>query len=178
MKDFFKHPIVAGTITAFITLAITTPIVAYTRSISFSKSLKAIWDWIVETLTFGIPLWIILLIIVIILTARRIFRSSPESKPEFLNYTNDVIEGIKWEWSFYTYGGKYDFNANTPIPICKNCNGYLVLDYDDYHNLKLRCENCTYKKQLSEWEFSDYQNKIKREIMRRIRTNSWKKESI
>ncbi|PWW02508.1 hypothetical protein DFQ01_109133 [Paenibacillus cellulosilyticus] len=96
MRNFFKHPIVAGTTTAFITLAITTPIVAYTRSLSFLKSLQAIWNWLVSILTFDIPIWYVLLAIVIILTIRRIVRSIPvsEIKPAFLNYTNDVIEGV------------------------------------------------------------------------------------
>lgn len=175
LKDFFKHPIVAGTTTAFITLAITTPIVAFTRSISFSKSLNVIWDWFLSALTFGIPLWVVLLAIVILLTARRIIRSIPESKPEFLSYTNDVIEGIKWEWSFYISEGKYDFDGNTPIPVCNNCDGYLVLNNSGYHILKLRCEHCSYEKQLSESDGTEYHNKIKREIMRRIRTNNWEK---
>lgn len=175
MKDFFKHPIVAGTTTAFITLAITTPIVAYTKSISFIKSLKTIWEWIISLLTFGIPVWIILLVVFVAVTVLRIINTLAKNKPDFLDYKSDIVEGIKWEWEFYTYGGKYNFSSPTPVPICRNCDGYLVLDNSHYHILKLRCEHCSFEKQISEDNFSNYQEKIKREIFRRIRTNSWRK---
>lgn len=143
---------------------------------SFIKSLKTIWEWVLSIFTFSIPFWIILVTVIIIFIVKRIIRYIPESKPDFLNYTSDVIEGIKCEWSFNTYGGQLSFYGNTPVPVCNNCDGFLVLDSSDYYILQLKCEHCSYKKQIS--DFSEFQDKIKREIIRRIRTNTWENNSI
>jgi len=62
MKSFFKHPIIASIISAFIIGAIVTPIVAYVKSQSFYEAIKTIGVFIIKILTYGVSVWILIII--------------------------------------------------------------------------------------------------------------------
>lgn len=177
----FKHPIGIGVTTAVLSTVISTPIVAAVKSQSFSEALVSIFNWVFNLiksiLTFGVPLWVLLLIIIAYFKLVRPLAKLIErnSKPLFVDYTNDVIEGIRWEWEWINIYGKYDISTKMAA-ICTNCNGYLVYNRQSYRTNELVCEHCGFKKDIGDRSPEEYLDKTKREIFRRAR-NKYKEES-
>ncbi|MCR8641466.1 hypothetical protein NV379_02240 [Paenibacillus sp. N1-5-1-14] len=180
MKNFFKHPITASVISSFIILAIITPFVSYVKSIPLIESIKVIWEVILSVLNFGVPIWIIICFFVVFWIIVKVLnsKSSTEIHP-FNSYKEDIIEGVKWEWEWIKmYDGSYDVNKNTLVPTCKKCKGLLILkpDSGDYYysdRQVLYCEHCDSKhKTLQDPE--ELINKVKREIIRKVRSGEWK----
>lgn len=175
-KKIFKHPIGISVTTAVLSTVISTPIVAYVKSESFSEALVSIFNWmfnlIKSILTFGVPLWFLLLIVILYFKLVKPLLNfiNRNNKPPFLNYTNDIIEDIRWEWEWYDYLGKYNISSKIAA-VCVNCNGYLIGRRRDY-NIVLECEYCGFKKIINETNQEAYIDKIKREILRRVRNKS------
>lgn len=175
MKNFFKHPIVVSVISALIIGAIVTPVVAYVKSQSFWEAIKSISSFILSIFRYGVPLWIIVLaLIVFSLLKRAIKKIDTSNEIHFTKYRKDVIDDIEWEWDWVHTGSGYAFRSQTPVPYCRRCKGNLVVDNNMYQGMKLMCENCGYEKQVNQNDFSDYHDRVKREIHRRIRTDEWK----
>ncbi|OME41440.1 hypothetical protein [Paenibacillus odorifer] len=180
MNKFFKHPIFISVLTAVLSAIVTTPIVAYIKSQTFIQAFKtilsAVWWFIKVVLTFGIPVWVLLLIIGLFFLMIFILSKKPVQhvKPDFTSYTEDNIEGIHWEWEWYqTYSGKYDLSSNSPVPTCSSCKGFLVLGHHLYGGNHLVCENCKVEKKLNDWSLEEYLERIKREIYRRVKAEEW-----
>lgn len=180
-KKIFKHPIGIGVTTAVLSTVISTPIVAYVKSESFSEAFISIFNWIInlikDILTFGVPLWVLMLIVIAYFMLVRPLAKLIEknSKPQFLDYTNDLIEGIRWEWQWINIYGKYDISTKMAA-ICTTCNGYLVFNKHSYYTNILGCEHCGFKKDIGDRNPEEYLDKTKREIYRRVR-NKYKEES-
>ncbi|MBD8838880.1 hypothetical protein IFU39_13750 [Paenibacillus sp. CFBP 13594] len=175
ISKIFKNPIGIGVTTAVLSTVISTPIVAYVKSQPFSDAFVSIFKWAYELvksiLTFGVPLWTLLLSAVVYFKLIRPIEKAinkTSSVPDLLNYRNDTIDGIRWEWDWVRYNGKYNVSRQIAA-VCTTCNGYLVEGRRTFHINTLECENCGYKKDLREWEHEDYREKIKREILRRVR---------
>ncbi len=180
MNSFFKHPIIASVISAFVIGAIVTPIVAYVKSQSFYEAIKTICVFIIKILTYGVSVWILIIIAIIYFFLKKMVkRFSANIEPDFTSYTSDVLDDIYWEWGWFQsiYQGGYDFKGNSPVPICKRCQGYLVVRTRGYHIDYLECESCGFNKSLENLEFKEYQDKIKREIYRRVRIGQWKTDA-
>ncbi|NEZ45450.1 hypothetical protein [Paenibacillus alvei] len=181
LKKIFRHPIGIGVTTAVLSAIISTPIVAYVKSESFSEALVSIFNWlsnlIKSILTFGVPVWVLLLILIVYFKLIKPLSNfiNRNSKPPFLDYTDDVIEGIRWEWEWIDYWGKYDISSRMSA-VCINCNGYLVCKNVSYYTNTLECEHCGFKKDIGDRNHEEYFNKTKREILRRVR-NKYKDES-
>lgn len=93
MKTFLKHPIVAGTITFFISTAITTPLIMYFKSISFIQAVKTLANFLWWIFTFGVPAWIIILLIfVVILTRKILVKLSKAQIFGPITYKSDLID--------------------------------------------------------------------------------------
>lgn len=173
----FKHPIGIAVASGVLSSTISALIVAYIKSESFVSASITVWEWIISlirsVLNFGIPVWALLLVVIIYFKLIKPISKSinRNSHPDFLDYKSDVIEGIRWEWEWYSYYGKYNV-SNKIAAVCVNCNGYLVDNRRSYNINTLECEHCGFKKTIKEWEHEDYRNKIKREILRRVRNKS------
>ncbi|MNK73664.1 hypothetical protein D3C87_931620 [compost metagenome] len=182
LKKIFKHPIGISVTTAVLSTVISTPVVAYVKTESFSEALVSIFSWMFDliksVLTFGVPLWVLFLVLVayLKLVIPLLNLINRNSKPFFVDYTNDVIDDIRWEWEWYDYLGKYNI-SNKIAAVCINCNGYIVGSRRDYNSITLECENCGYKKNINGHDHEDYIEKIKREILRRTRNKSTDKSS-
>ncbi|WP_127486813.1 hypothetical protein [Paenibacillus ehimensis] len=177
MKNFFKHPIIVGSITSFITLGIITPIVAYLKSVSILNSLFLIWEFILSIFNFKISLWIIIVSIILFVIVRKLIKNADIEKDfnPFSTYKEDIIDGIKWEWKWIPSSSGYTLPKNSPVPTCNNCKGFLVSEHERYYpygNL-LVCEHCSFEKKIT-IDLKDYREKIRREIFRRVRSGEWK----
>lgn len=176
-KKIFKHPIGIAVSSGVISSTISALIVAYIKSESFMSASITVWKWVISlfhsVLTFGVPVWMLLLILIIYFKLINPISNSfnKNSSPDFLNYKSDIIEGIRWEWEWFSYYGKYSI-SNRIDAVCIHCNGYLIDNRHSYNINTLECEHCGFKKNLSEWEHEEYRNKIKREILRRTRNKS------
>ena len=183
MKSFFKHPIISGVIVGVIVLIIgliVTPMIAPVKWQSFYEVIKTIGLFIINILSYGVPVWIIIIIgVAYLFLIKMVKRFSANIEPDFTSYTSDVLDDIHWEWGWFKsiYQGGYDFKGNSPVPICKRCQGYLVVRTRGYHIKFLECESCGFNKSLENSEFVEYQDKIKREIYRKVRTGQWKADS-
>lgn len=110
-------------------------------------SVKALlWAWRCVTLVWAmldmkypVPGWVILIgglwVIVDLwrLSVSRWFRAKPVHK----NYTEDMIDGALWRWSW---------NGSTPVSLacfCPSCDAELVTDYKQLgHETNFICERC------------------------------------
>ncbi|MCG3089306.1 hypothetical protein [Sporosarcina cyprini] len=176
MKSFFKHPIIAGVVVVIIGFIIT-PIIAPVKLQSFYEAIKTIGLFIKKILSYGVPVWIIIIIGIAYLFLLKMVKSfSAKIEPDFTSYTSDVLDDIHWEWAWFKsiYKEGYDFKGDTPVPICKRCQGYLVIGSRGYNISFLECENCGFSKSLENLVFKEYQDKIKKEIYRKVRTGQWK----
>lgn len=101
---------------------------------------------------------------------------TPTFKPDFINYTTDEIEGIRWYWSYITYGRKAEINNLTAR--CPNCNTLLLESshyYDPVTNKTLVsfdgqiyiCDNCGFKKVFNT-DLDSLKNKVLRVIDRKV----------
>lgn len=174
LTKIFKHPIGIGVTTAVLSTIISTPIVAYVKSQSFTDAFMSIFKWVAglirDILTFGVPVWVILLGTLLYFKLIKPIGNAitKSSEPLFMSYTTDTIDDIQWEWEWYEYLGKYNISSGIGA-FCVRCSGTLVGTSDYYGPNKLECENCGFKKNINEHDHDQYVEKIKREIKRRAR---------
>lgn len=159
-------PIITGIISGVITSKI--------ENINFVEALsliiKKIFSFILNTLTFKIPLWIIIVIVVIIAIIIKIalyleYNKNEEEmqkenlKKVFRDYTEDEYEGIKyrWEWEEH-YNGIEMINLH---PICDCGCTFNYSSFDSY----LKCPDC--KKQ--------YRNNVNLDSAKRVFANRYSK---
>ena len=122
------------------------------------------------------------LCLVIILRAIALSRGSGNPKtlsmvgPPWNKYVSALIDSVEWHWKYYDDGSIDGYCLH---PLCPSCKGELILINrssmlgvmeDDN---RLECENCNTSLKI-DLSFSDYFEKIAREIRRRIRTGEYK----
>lgn len=112
--------------------------------------LKWLWQNIFE---FRFALWQILALLIIYKIIRTLIKKTvketqTENKNEWLNYTEDDIDGIKWKW-FWQKNALGKWNIENLRPICNKCGTSMKLheigsyDYAD-------CPRC--EKSISEFK--------------------------
>ena len=118
---------------------------------TFVDVIAWIWKALIIFLTFEIKVWWILIGICLLILGLWIYSKVIDSKEEkepvipFLDYTQDILLGYKWEWTWEKdYFGKY--GAENVHPICDKCDTPLVSQYTG----RLKCLRCnkTYQKEL------------------------------
>lgn len=165
-KSYFKnHPVQSGVAVGVILLFISsTGITAWLQNIAWWTATKnvisAIWNAIVWFMTINIPLWGILLFLMLFIAILCVWlrvyyathsTAQPEKKeeqmPQYLKYTSDTIEQVKFEWEYEkTADGKYVVRNLTII--CPDCGTSLrpyPHNYDYY-----KCPRCN--KTLSRYD--------------------------
>ncbi|CAM3948866.1 hypothetical protein [Mesobacillus zeae] len=187
MKEILKHP----TVSAIIGTVVGTLIVAYINKINVIEALILIFNWLKEILTsvlsFEIQFWIILVVLSIFLFSKKIVEKVNSNSSDYIgqsivtHYRKDRIDNILWIFEWYRgFDGRLTLTNSSPHPICPDCMNDLVLSNKSpegfYSNRPTRfvCENCSFSQRL-ENDPEDYILKIKREIVRRIRTGEWRK---
>ncbi|MGD7048586.1 hypothetical protein FZC83_07185 [Rossellomorea marisflavi] len=190
MKEILKHPTVSAILGTVIGTIIVTPIVAYINNINVIEALRLIINWIKNIITlvlsFQVPFWIVLVALFIFLFSKRIANKLNSQGSSYArhfiekHYRQDRIDNILWifEW-YHGFDGKLTLRNASPHPICPNCMNDLVLSNrtpeGHYSNRSTRftCENCGFSQKF-ENDPEEYILKIKREIIRRIRTGEWR----
>ena len=136
---------------------------------AFITMWKAIWQFILNILTFSIPIWVIIITIIIIYIFIKIYLMVIEIEEDnswYEKYSRDKYDGLLYEWKYNRIDNKIEMIDVTPI--CENCKGN-VLPRDVGYNTILYCPNCnkTYKRPNKE-EYDSarvyFNNKLKKTI--------------
>lgn len=146
-----------------------------------------IFKWLISTATslwdqlfisYSLPLWIWIIIFILALIGLiNIYMANRGEKevPKYYSYTEDNFYGAIWRWE-WTGNKVYELWC-----YCPNCDATLVYDdsssrslYDD-SKTNFICENCNHsiKATIPGGNKSYALSAIKREIDRRIRTNTY-----
>lgn len=176
LKYLLHNKIITGIVGGVVVSLITSIILSYLEIISIFDNIKSGYRLFVSAtiaiLTYGIPVWVLILIIGLGILILWIYLRFFDSEiPNFLSYTEDIIFDIKWSWDWFKRSnGKYDMEVNQPVALCKDCSGYIIVSY----SYILHCENCGFEK-LIDMGAIDYRDKARREIDRRIYNNEFLK---
>lgn len=90
----------------------------------------------------------------------------------YIEYTQDEIEGVIWEWKWYSEHGEYRKYALTPL--CPRCMNELVIYPKNPYRNTIRQMYCDRKECSFKYEGWMNYDRIEREIERRVRTGEWK----
>ena len=137
--------------------------------------------WILNALISGysVPGWILLIagvlaLIGIILVCRNLI----SQKKPYIKYTEDMLEGVKWRWSWI------DNDISRLACFCPTCDAILI-PFEGLECTFLICEQCPPNSKqrgiqitgriIEEKEISAsyLEDRVKREIYRRIRTGQY-----
>lgn len=163
MRKFLKG--LYGCIGAIVAGVIVTLISDWLKGDSAFSGLQQLWMRIVRAMSLGIPLWVVLITIIILITAfYLVWLAEKKSKtrrknvapqiPDFVaNYTSRMYEGILWEWQWERYkDGWYITDLHPCCPNdgtrltmyfqCPRCNkNYTKVQYCDTEKLRLLIED-------------------------------------
>lgn len=187
MKDILKHPTISGIIGTVVGTIIVTPVIAYMNKINLIEAFMLIYhglkNSLISLLTYQVSFWIILLVLFTFIGIRKIVQILNENNPiaSSINnlYRKDIIDHILWifDWT-EGYNGKIALTPESPYPICPHCMNDLVRSnrasdgyYSSYPNYFI-CDYCGFSHKIRK---GDYHERIRREIIRRVRTGEWRK---
>jgi len=120
----------------------------------------------------SIPFWLfyILLLMGVPFLVRCLLRLRRHTGPQVGDYTSDRFLEVDWTWHYV--------RGNAPEGIwcfCPDDNTRLVYAAKYYpHFITLKCETCERTWGPFPGKIGDLQNKIERQIERKIRTGEWK----
>ena len=113
---------------------------------SIRMILSTTYKTFLAILNYRIRVWwlllgVIILIFIFILFVMNLDHiQTTSSKPEFLEYTQDIILGYKWKWNWQKdIYGKYCIE--NLCPICSRCDTPLVENFNGYGG-KYKCLRC------------------------------------
>jgi hypothetical protein len=87
----------------------------------------------------------------------------------FRDYQEDTVDNIIWRWSYK--GDALDFDSFTPF--CPECFTRLFIK-KGYKSVEFDCDHCEHVIDIVYMQYSQYIDKVLREIERRISINEWK----
>ena len=99
------------------------------------------WVWIALISNYSIPGWAFLIIGLFALVGLLLlcvifwFQVKPENEPAYRNYTQDMLYGAKWRWSWN--GGEF----SNLWCFCPNCDAQLIYR-EGYGSTDFICERC------------------------------------
>ena len=149
------------------------------------------WIWTALISYYSMPGWAFLIIGLLALVGLvSVFVGiyvvlRPENEPEYKNYTEDILYGAKWRWSWT--GGK----ISNLLCFCPGCDAQLVYS-ESYSETAFICERCPpneLDRYRSPYHYARSQGRVvatvkggnryyavsaaEREILRRIRVNEY-----
>ena len=192
MKDKYLHPIRNGIIATVIGGAILSTLPQLRGflldAISWARA-GLTWTWATLASYYSMPGWAFLAVgllglvgLVAICAGLR-----PEGKPEYKSYTEDLLYGAKWRWSWTR-----DTISNLWC-FCPRCDAQLVYIYDSLSYEKkthFMCEQCPPNESDHRYQWQGrvpgqiittveggdknyVVSRVEREILRRIRVNEY-----
>lgn len=108
-----------------------------------------IWNFVKSILSYSIPVWVIILIIVALFMILLIISkfqtlNQPRKVSWYENYNEEKYKGVLYSWNYVTNYGEVSIKHLRPI--CPNCRGELTevpSSRGSYHMyLQLFCPNC------------------------------------
>ena len=137
-----------------------------------------VWSYEVVVASYPIPGWLIIIVLPFAIwgVIRLYALVFPKVKPEFLEYTEDLIYGAKWRWH---WAGNQVSNLWC---YCPRCDAQLVYDdtsvrmYMEKSKTDFICERCNNQvvASISGGAKNYAVGAAEREILRRIRTGEYK----
>jgi len=109
-------------------------------------TLKSILGWIWNNIfKFELPVWQIIILLMVVLILNKILKKSPKENIEenfndWLNYTEDSFDGLKWKWIWQKVFGKW--NIENLSPICPECGTTM----EQYNMMRsATCPRCDHR---------------------------------
>lgn len=100
---------------------------------------------------------------------------SSSQEPLWEKYVTDTILDIRWDWR---WSGGY---LSDLMPLCPRCSNQLDVDGwtgdylpPDRKGCVYVCDNCSFNKKFSDKSGKEIVQKVKKEVIRRIRTGEFK----
>lgn len=177
--------VVAGiaTITGFV-LQWVTPLKPVDR---FVGTMAWAWQWLLAILTFGVPVWVLLILAAVIVGFVALgsrgapgLPLSPElraelQKPGWVTYTKDRILGLDCEWTWVKAGDRFSVDVRAILcPKCRYELRWSRLLRVRGTSLDVSCENCGFH-QVTDVVDEDPKDRIARVVHQRIRSGEWKR---
>lgn len=147
-KKIIKNPWVISIGSAIITFFLISALKSFEADINFVEGIKFVYFYLFNLvksiLLFKVYLWVcILVFLLVIIIIEIILRLKKSSKPLWLNYKRDYVNGIWFEWNYIKDFNKYKINNLTPI--CSDCHCELSKGIDDSNLIDkyyLYCPSC------------------------------------
>jgi len=186
LKLVLEHPIGSGlVVTAVISIAT-----------SICGEWGTVWKWTKlvlssfrEFLVYSVPapVWLLGLMLLVVgacavaLVMAWLDHVRKSRQPEWLQYTGDMFEGMKWRWQFALDGQIHGLKPYCPkddtrVISCGQPHNYIVVGSRGL-NTFYRCETCSNTWCLSGAE-SEVLQRVERKIDRKIRTGEWRNETV
>jgi len=111
---------------------------------TFIYIIKWIWKNLFE---FELKIWQILLFLFAFILVRKvlIFFKNGSNNEDWLKYTEDSIDGIKWRWD-WIMASNSKWNVENLTVVCDGCGTSTHLDFDPYNDgLYAECPRCNKK---------------------------------
>lgn len=148
IKKVLSNVWVIGVFSPIIGTIIISAFTALIKQINFFVALKLILMWIVKVITFRIPLYIIIIVILSLFFAIKVYVKIQDSKesnlPKWLKYTKIQYKNwfMAWEYEL-NYDNKYKIESVRPICKC-GCELSFKESYKNafYGNGVLVCPKC------------------------------------
>lgn len=179
-----KRSTITAVITAVVADQVSSWLKAVESKISYGKAfilvLHDIWHGIKWFLSFGVPVWVLILVFgALILTMVIIANRSRNTEPivPLESYTSDLIEDVVWFWKLRKkYDDGLELDTDSLISRCPKCRRQL--EFDCYHPESrqgfLVC-TCGFRKMFWFTTQRELVNHIGYEIDRRAYSGEWNK---
>ena len=190
---WLKRAIVSGLI-----IALVSPLVESALS---DYGLPSAWlTWLSNIVTFEVPVWSILVVgsgyslwsylysdddfLYFLTEDIQEFKNRTEEKIDWKDYTVDIIEGVRWRWS---WGGNENKWVTNLKPFCPECDRELDtpdaftqfeimsdhLRHTEPNKSSVECGNCGFSQTWNR-NYVDVHDDVEKEIERRKRTGEWR----
>lgn len=148
LKKYKKNPWLIAIIAPIIVFFIISALKSFKADINFVEGVKfvyfSLFDFVTSILLFKVAVWIYLLTFLgILIIIEIILRLKESSKPLWLDYKRDYVNGIWFEWNYIKEFNKY--KINNLKPICSDCHCELSKGIDDSNLIDkyyLYCPSC------------------------------------
>ena len=181
LKRFFKSSWTVTIGGGLVLYLLISGITALTKNINIWKAIgtvaRAIGNGVYAFLTFGVPVWVLLIVIGVgipVLRLRRVLvRVTEEAeRGSYRSYTKDIVRGWLFIWSWSKYG------LINLTPVCKVCECALSENIIGRHfkgeEAHLYCPECGEKYPRVGGDISD----IKKIVASRATTGRYKKSEF